>query len=149
MLVQKCSTCGCQYSLHSEVNHVFEWGQCPACWSKTLESEKSADQQIGIQSLKAIDDIDTRREILHCLSKLSEFERTAFLYWCGQASHQHILATSAPPWHLFEIRNATGDLYETFSDFCAMVVNFGLPISICLKQLEKMAAAKPLIISGR
>ena len=145
MLIQKCSTCQNSYTLRSEVNHVFEWGQCPNCWSKTLEDEKSDEQQIGIQSLKTIDDVDTRREIRHCLSKLSEFERIAFLYWCGRASHQMILATSEPPWHLFEIRNLTGSLDETIADFYAMIANFGLPISLCLRQLEKMAAGKLVI----
>lgn len=146
MLTQKCSTCSSEYTLRSEVNHVFEWGQCPSCWSKTLEAEKAEDQQLGIQSLRMIDDIDTRREIYHCLTKLSEFERIAFLYWCGRASHQMILATSEPPWHLFEIRNLTGNVDETIADFYAMVANFGLPISLCLRQLEKMASAKPAII---
>ena len=145
MLSQVCSTCQSQYTLNEKVSHVFEWGQCPACWSKTLEDQKSSDQQLGFQALKIIDDTDTMREIRHCLSKLTEYERIAFLYWCGRASHQFILATSEPPWHLFEIQNVTGSLDETIADFCGMVVNFGLPINVCLRQLEKMASAKPAI----
>jgi hypothetical protein len=151
MMRQSCSRCSKGYTLSTTVTHVFEYGLCPECWSDVERDGVPSEEinAIGIQGLKDIDDLDTRREIIICFEKLSEFERISFLHWCCRVSHQHKIATSSPPWNLVVITNPSGDVFETFRDFCGIIVNYGLPLRICLAKLEQLASKSRLIVPNR
>lgn len=95
---------------------------------------------MSVKTLGKIDDVDTRREVILCLQKLSVNERIAWLYYCcdrigilgiDPASGSPIVATISCP---------TGDIHETYLDFFALVSGFGLDAKASLEELERRAA---------
>lgn len=95
---------------------------------------------MSVKTLGKIDDVDTRREIVLCLQKLSVNQRIEWLHYCCRhigilgidpGSGNPIVATISCP---------TGDICETYLDFFALVSGFGLDPKAALEDLERRAA---------
>lgn len=95
---------------------------------------------VGIGSLKEIDDLDTRREVLVLLYKLTPEERCAFLRWAANTANEKIMLAHNPPWVLVTLSNNTGEAMETLYDLCLMHSQYGLPWQVVLAELERWTA---------
>lgn len=87
--------------------------------------------------LAAVDDIDTRREVLRCFQILPAMERVSFLLFCcdklgpvGITNGELVYLT---------IKNDTQEPMESFLDFWMMVSQYGMNLSIALPELERRA----------
>jgi hypothetical protein len=99
----------------------------------------------GIQSLKEIDDIDTRREISILLNKLTQDERVEFLQWCCRQANDRIMVLNNPPWVMVNITNNTGEANETLLDLAILHAQFGFPLQFVLTELERRTAKARLL----
>lgn len=97
-------------------------------------------QQPGLLALKAIDDLDSRREMVVLLEKLTVEQRCQFLKWCVFTVNRHNFRHHGFWWQAV-ITNNSGTSRETMLDVCQLISQFGLPIQDALAELERRAAA--------
>ena len=99
---------------------------------------------MGLNHLKSIDDLDTRREVWECFCKLPPHERTAYLYWCCDTLNQGVMRSGNGV--AYTISNETGECMESYLDFFALVAQYNLDVNLALAELEKRASklSKPV-----
>ena len=102
---------------------------------------------LGINSLRAIDTKDDRREIWHLLSKLTIKQRTGFMEYCMNQINTGIMLKTAPPWVLFECWSETGDVNETYVDLMTTIAQYSLPVDTVLRELERFVV-KAVLLPG-
>jgi hypothetical protein len=90
-----------------------------------------------LKPLRAFDDVDTRREIVILLQKLSLEERVAFLYYCCDTIG--ILGVEPGTGKLLyvTVTNSTGDPNEVYLDFMSLIASYGLDGDKAMIELER------------
>lgn len=94
--------------------------------------------QPGLMGLAPIDDLDSRREMIVCIEKLTIEERRAFLKWCVDLVNGRNSRHSGF-WRQAVITNNSGTSRETMLDVCQLISQFGLSINETLQELERRA----------
>jgi ribosomal protein L37AE/L43A len=93
---------------------------------------------MGFNSLKSVDDLDTRREVWECFCKLPPLERTAFLLWCCDTLNRKLMGAGSGVF--YEISNETGECMESYLDFFTLIGQYGLDSAKALAELESRAS---------
>lgn len=92
--------------------------------------------------LQAIDDLDTRREVMVLLGLLTAAERTEFMQVVVATINAAIQQTQVPPWNLVSYWTETGEINEVYAELFIVVSQYRLPVKVVLEDLEKFVSAR-------
>lgn len=100
------------------------------------------------ENLKSIDNKDDKREIRVLLEKLEPWERCRFLEWAVKQANQKHIADGGDIVKCLQVSNPTGTTAETFGDILMLSVQFKIPISFFVSNLEKLVTFRTSQIKG-
>ncbi len=113
-------------------------------WSWDLPPAEEVDklkilQPDGMDALVQIDNVDDRKEILNLFQKLSKHERIGFLTWAMSLANR-----LRPDGNVVrvEVTNNTGEAAESYLDLCGLIVQWGVPRDVVLRELEQCVRRK-------
>lgn len=91
---------------------------------------------MGLNALLPLDDLDTRREIMILLGKLSPPERVNFLRWCTVRVNSKLRHNPEGKVFVYVKDETEGHVAEAYFDFMALIVHYGLDWQTALIELE-------------
>lgn len=98
-------------------------------------------ENYGLNALKPVDDLDTRREIMFLLQHMTAIERIEFLHWAAQRSNFK-RNWQGPQVYIQDTTD--GRVEETYFDLMGLAVHYGLTWPEILSELEAVARRKLL-----
>lgn len=92
-----------------------------------------------LESLKPLDDRDTRTEIFRILQLLTPAQRIDFLHWCSRRTYN---VTANGDSVRFIVTHTTGEVAEVYWDLMNLVTHYGINLETMLRELERMGRSK-------
>lgn len=94
-----------------------------------------------LESLRPLDDNDTRTEIFRILQLLTPGQRIDFLHWCSRRTYNLTADGNAVR---FVVTHTTGEVAEVYWDLMSLVTHQGIDLSVMLQELERRGRGKML-----
>jgi hypothetical protein len=92
-----------------------------------------------LESLKPLDDADTRTEIFRILQLLAPGQRIDFLHWCSRRTFD---LTADNQTIRFVVTHTTGEVAEVYWDLMNLVTHYGIDLPVMLEELERRGREK-------